>query len=96
MKIKAGEKPNNSNAKTKLAMGHFVTPQKIADIPTAAPKGIGRPERAAKVPPRAAPIKNDGIISPPLKPAETVITVKISFKIKASGFIFPDSKISAI
>ena len=79
MKIKAGERPNSSNAITRLAKGHLVTPQKRDAIPIAAPRGAESPKYIAAAPPRAAPIKNVGTISPPLKPADTVITVKSSF-----------------
>ena len=74
----------------------MVTPQKRDAIPIAAPKGTGSPKYIEAAPPRAAPIKNVGTISPPLKPADMVITVKSSFKINASGATYECSKIFLI
>lgn len=66
-------------------IGQLVTPQKSEVIPTAVQsvgeKSIILPKRH----PNAAPIQNDGTISPPLYPAPSVTAVKIIFKINASG-----------
>ena len=73
--------PNNSMAMKREVRGQFVTPQKRPIIPQAAHKGAGRPKRGAITQPRVAPVKKEGTISPPLKPAPSVIAVKRTFNI---------------
>ena len=75
----------SSKAKAIEASGQFVAPQKSKTIPSAAPKVIGILKNPATRAPKVAPIKRVGIISPPLKPVETQMKVKISFNKKASG-----------
>ncbi len=50
-------------------------------IPASRPKGSGINNDNAL--PKVAPIKNKGVTSPPLNPAESVIMVKIIFKAKS-------------
>ena len=76
-------KENISKAKNAEAKGQFVTPQKSAVIPIAAPKSAGSPKSNAAAPPKVAPINKVGTISPPLKPAATQMQVKRIFKAKA-------------
>ena len=74
----------------KEAIGQFTTPQKTEISPIAAPKLGCSPSRLPVTFPKVAPIKKDGTISPPLKPAAKVIEVKIILKRKAVGWIvFP-------
>ena len=60
-------------------IGQLVTPQNTPIIPHAAINVIGNPNQDATTQPNAAPIQNDGTISPPLKPAPKVKAVKIIF-----------------
>lgn len=76
---------NNSKPKPIEASGQLVTPQNSKTIPSAAPKGAGRPKSVAKKAPKVEPIKRVGTISPPLKPIATETQVKSNFKAKASG-----------
>lgn len=66
-------------------IGQLVTPQKSEVIPTAVQSVGEKPIIWPKRHPNAAPIQNDGTISPPLYPAPSVTAVKIIFKINASG-----------
>ena len=74
--------PNSSMEISKDATGQLVTPQKTDTIPIAAQSCTGNPNIPATTQPKVAPIKKEGTISPPLKPAEIVITVKRSFSKK--------------
>ena len=47
--------------------------------PSAANKSTGAPRAMAMEFPNAAPMKNNGVTSPPLNPALSVMTVKRSF-----------------
>ena len=60
-------------------IGQFVTPQNTATIPTSAHKPAGSPKIVPNVLPSIAPIIKDGMISPPLYPADHVIAVKRIF-----------------
>ena len=66
-----------------------MTPQKTAVIPTAVQSVGEKPSRFPKRQPKAAPIKKDGTISPPLYPAPRVRAVNSIFKKKASGRTLP-------
>ena len=67
------------------AIGELVTPQNIDTMATAAHKDGDNPKSEPKRQPKAAPIVKEGTISPPLKPAPSVIAVNIIFQRKASG-----------
>ena len=60
-------------------IGQFVTPQKTAAMPTAVQSVGEKPDRFPNRQPNAAPVKNDGTISPPLNPAPNVKAVKSIF-----------------
>ena len=75
----------SSNPKAIDASGQLVTPLKSNTIPSAAPKATGNPATVAISAPKVAPINSVGTISPPLKPTETQIQVRISFSKNASG-----------
>ena len=62
------------------ATGQLTTQQKSATNPRAAPTAASSPIRDAATHPKVEPIKKVGTISPPLKPAATVIAVKRIFK----------------
>ena len=51
----------------------------------------GRPSRPPMKQPKAAPTKNDGTTSPPLKPQPMVTAVNSSFQKNASGAACPPS-----
>ena len=70
-------------------MGQFVTPQKRAISPTAAQTDGEKPVKLPNVHPSVAPMKKDGTISPPRKPASIVIAVKIIFITNAYGTASP-------
>src|SRR5699024_9471738 len=68
--------PNSSAARINEVSGQFVTPQNSATIPTDA---LNDGEISAICPnrqPNVAPTKNEGTISPPLKPPPSVTAVK--------------------
>lgn len=67
------------------AMGALVAPQKTEPMPIAEQRLVSRPVILPNKQPKQAPIKKDGTISPPLKPAPKVITVKIIFNKKAKA-----------
>ncbi len=73
-------------------MGQLVTPQKTAVMPAAVHKSGQNPVRLPNRQPKAAPVKNEGTISPPLNPAPSVTAVKSIFKKKASGATDSDWK----
>ena len=60
--------PKSSTLRMMEAMGQFTAPQNTATMPTAAPKLAGTPSRPPMKQPKVAPMKNEGMISPPLKP----------------------------
>ena len=68
--------PNNSKLINADVIGQLVTPQNMPIIPRAAHNEGDMPSIFPKVHPRVAPIKNEGMISPPLKPAPIVRTVR--------------------
>ena len=70
-------------------MGQFVTPQNTETMPMAAHSGALAPVRMANRQPNVAPVKNEGTISPPLKPAPMVSAVKRIFKRKANAAVSP-------
>ena len=74
----------------------FVTPQKTAAMPTAVQRVGEKPDRFPNRQPNAAPVKNDGTISPPLNPAPNVKAVKSIFIKKASGRTVPSIHCSMI
>lgn len=74
--------PNSSSAITNDAIGVFVPPQNTPIIPNAAKNDIGRFTIRDKRFPKVAPITNNGVTSPPWKPVDKVIDVRISFIIK--------------
>src|SRR5262245_46954789 len=71
--------PNNSTPMIVHANGVLVAPQNTARNPSAANKSTGAPSSHASVLPNAAPMKNSGVTSPPLKPALSVTAVNNSF-----------------
>ena len=76
--------------RSKEAIGQFTTPQNMAIIPTAAANPGSRPKREPATLPKVAPMKKEGTISPPLKPAARVMAVKMIFNRKAKGWLaFP-------
>ena len=83
--------PNNSNAINNEVTGQLVTPQKTAIIPSAANKDGERCNNKPYRHPNVAPIKKEGTISPPLKPAAIVSTVKSNFMRKAYQTTCPES-----
>ncbi len=64
---------------SRAVIGQFVTPQKTAAMPTAVQSVGEKPDRFPNRQPNAAPVKNDGTISPPLNPAPNVKAVKSIF-----------------
>ena len=81
----SGKEPNPNISKqiNTVAKGHLVTLLNIAAIPIAAPTVISNPKHSAKTPPRVAPMLNEGTISPPFNPADTVMTVNNAFSKKS-------------
>ncbi|GHE31450.1 hypothetical protein GCM10017764_13200 [Sphingobacterium griseoflavum] len=67
------------------AIGVFVQPAKTATNPVAASNAMGSGIMLARALPSVAPIKNNGVTSPPLKPALSVIAVNKIFKRKSVG-----------
>ena len=66
-------------------IGQLVTPQNSEIIPTAAHSDGSKPVRLPNRHPKVAPMKKDGTISPPLKPAPRVSAVKMIFSRNASA-----------
>ncbi len=62
------------------AIGVLVAPANTAIKPNPAIKSIGAPVITPSVLPNAAPIKNRGVTSPPLKPIPKVIAVNNNFQ----------------
>ena len=67
--------PNSSIPISKQANGVLVAPANTAMKPIAANSPIGRGTIPKRAFPRVAPIKNNGVTSPPLNPAERVKVV---------------------
>lgn len=82
--------PKSSIDKNTEAIGQFTTPQNIDTKPIAAPKPELSPNKDDTAQPKVEPIKNVGTISPPLKPAEIVIAVKIILSKKSHVLALPD------
>ena len=61
------------------ANGVLVAPAKTATNPRPASKSTGAPCNRAKVFPNAAPMKNNGVTSPPLNPLPNVMAGKAIF-----------------
>ena len=84
------ETPNNSIPR-KIALIKLLVAQQNKPIkPSAAAKPGSNPKIPPKKQPKVAPIQKVGTISPPLKPAAKVITVKMIFKIKSYQYALPD------
>ena len=64
--------PNNSNPIMVQAIGVWVAPEKTATNPIPAKSAIGIGINKDKALPNVAPTKNNGVTSPPLKPAPKV------------------------
>ena len=75
--------PNNSIPIMVHAMGVFVAPAKTATNPIPANKPIGKGINHTNTFPRVAPIKNNGVTSPPLNPAPNVKEVNNNFRKKS-------------
>src|ERR1700722_18100053 len=61
------------------ASGVLLAPAKTATNPSAANKSVGAPSNPASALPSAAPIKNNGVTSPPLNPQLSVTVVNRIF-----------------
>ena len=70
-------------------IGQLVTPQNSEIMPTAVHSDGSKPVRLPNRHPKVAPMKKDGTISPPLKPAPRVSAVKMIFSRNASGLTEP-------
>mgnify|MGYP007071178990 CR=1 FL=1 len=70
-------------------IGQLVTPQNSEIMPTAVHSDGSKPVRLPNRHPNVAPMKKDGTISPPLKPAPRVSAVKMIFSRNASGLTEP-------
>ena len=66
-----------------------MTPQNSEIMPTAVHSDGSKPVRLPNRHPNVAPMKKDGTISPPLKPAPRVSAVKMIFSRNASGLTEP-------
>ena len=75
--------PNSSKPIIVHAKGVFVAPENTATNPIPANSANGRGINTLNALPKVAPIKNNGVTSPPLKPALIVNVVKSNFKIKS-------------
>ena len=75
--------PKSSNPINSEVIGQFVTPQKTEIIPTAEQRDGENPKIWPNKQPNVAPTKNEGTISPPLKPEPMVIAVKIILRKKS-------------
>ena len=65
------------------AKGVLVAPAKTATNPIPANNPTGKGTNNDKALPKVAPIKNNGVTSPPLNPAESVRKVNAIFKAKS-------------
>ena len=70
------------------ASGVLAAPANSATKPIAANTPVGTPNMGASALPSAAPMKNSGVTSPPLKPALSVTTVNSSFSAQLHGCVF--------
>ena len=77
--------PNSSIPISVQASGVLLAPANTATKPRAANNPGGAPISPAKAFPSAAPMKNKGVTSPPLKPELTVTAVKTSFQAQLHG-----------
>ena len=81
--LHSGEALNKKYFPTKQinreVMGQFVTPQNTAPIPAAVQRFGANPIKFPNRQPKAAPMKKEGTISPPLYPAAKVTVVKSIF-----------------
>lgn len=82
MKI-PGSIPNNSIPIIVQAMGVWVAPEKTATNPIPAKSAIGIGIITDNALPKVAPTKNNGVTSPPLKPAPKVNPVNKIFSKKS-------------
>src|SRR5690606_34375801 len=78
--------PKSSIHITVQAIGVFVAPAKTATNPIPASKSIGRGTNQINALPNVAPIKNNGVTSPPLKPAPSVNEVNSNLSKKSYEF----------
>lgn len=75
--------PNSSSPITVQAKGVCVAPENTATKPIPANKAIGNGINNDKALPNVAPMKNNGVTSPPLNPAPRVNPVKRIFNKKS-------------
>ena len=61
----------------------LVAAENTKQYPNAAVTKIGKPSQVPKITPQVAPIANNGVTSPPLKPIPVQIAVNIIFNIKS-------------
>ena len=73
-------RPNSSMPMTVHAKGVLAAPANTATKPRDAMKSCGTPSKVPRVQPRAAPMKNKGVTSPPLKPEPSVTAVNSNFQ----------------
>ena len=61
----------------------LVAAENTKQYPKAAVTKIGRPNQVPKITPQVAPIANNGVTSPPLKPIPVQTAVNTIFSIKS-------------
>ena len=61
----------------------LVAAENTKQYPKAAVTRIGSPNQTPRITPQVAPIANNGVTSPPLKPIPVQIAVNIIFNIKS-------------
>lgn len=61
----------------------LVVAENTKQYPRAAVTKIGRPNQVPKITPQVAPIANNGVTSPPLKPIPVQMAVNTIFSIKS-------------
>ena len=61
----------------------LVAAENTKQYPNAAVTKIGKPNQVPKITPQVAPIANNGVTSPPLKPIPVQMAVNIIFSIKS-------------
>ena len=88
--------PKSSILRNSEVRGQFTTPQKKQTIPRAAANPGSIPMRPPATQPNVAPTKNDGTISPPLKPQPIVMAVNSAFRRKAAGWASPFNALAMI
>ena len=81
--------PNNSTAKIHAASGVFAAPASTLTSPKPANITGFKLNKLANVTPAVDPIKNMGVITPPLPPKANVTAVAIIFIINAYHIISP-------